>query len=51
MNFEVEGVEPQRFWEMDLTHGDVNGRTILVILTYNIINFYGRVYCLDKLQY
>jgi hypothetical protein len=33
MNLEVEGVEPQRIWEMDLTHGHVNGRTVLVILT------------------
>ncbi|WJX89159.1 hypothetical protein P8452_71176 [Trifolium repens] len=27
--FKVEGVEPQRIWEMDLTHGHVNGRTVL----------------------
>jgi hypothetical protein len=51
MNLEVEGVEPQRIWEMYLTHGHVNGRTVLVILTLNIFIFYGTIYCLDKLQY
>ncbi|WJX17715.1 hypothetical protein P8452_07596 [Trifolium repens] len=37
MNLEVEGVEPQRFWEMDLTHGHVNGRTVLDRLTFHFL--------------
>lgn len=37
MNVVVEGVQPERFWEMDVIDGHVNGRNVLVILTLHYL--------------